>query len=60
MTRSIVRAVLVLSALLLAAGGAAAQQPLRVGIVTFLSGPAAGPFGVPARNGFELVAEMIN
>jgi branched-chain amino acid transport system substrate-binding protein len=37
-----------------------AQQPLRVGIVTFLSGPAAGPFGVPARNGFELVAELIN
>jgi branched-chain amino acid transport system substrate-binding protein len=60
MTRSIVRAVLVFGALLLAAGGAAAQQPLRVGIVTFLSGPAAGPFGVPARNGFELVAEMIN
>ena len=22
-------------------------KPLRVGIVTFLSGPAAGPFGVP-------------
>ena len=39
---------------------AMAQQALRVGIVTFLSGPAAGPFGVPARNGFELVAEMLN
>ena len=39
---------------------AAAQQPIRVGIVTFLSGPAAGPFGVPARNGFELVGEMLN
>lgn len=44
----------------LAAQSAIAQQPLRIGIVTFLSGPAAGPFGVPARNGFELVAEMIN
>jgi branched-chain amino acid transport system substrate-binding protein len=60
MTRSIVRAALLFGALLLAAGGVAAQQPLRVGIVTFLSGPAAGPFGVPARNGFELVAELIN
>ena len=39
---------------------ALAQQPLRIGIVTFLSGPAAGPFGVPARNGFELVAELMN
>ena len=44
----------------LASTGALAQQPLRIGIVTFLSGPAAGPFGVPARNGFELVAEMLN
>ena len=39
---------------------ASAQQPLRIGIVTFLSGPAAGAFGVPARNGFELMTEMIN
>jgi len=39
---------------------AAAQQPIKIGIVTFLSGAAAGPFGVPARNGFELVAEMLN
>ena len=38
----------------------AAQQPIKIGIVTFLSGAAAGPFGVPARNGFELVAEMLN
>jgi len=38
----------------------AAQQPVRVGVVTFISGPAAGPFGVPARNGAELTAEMLN
>jgi len=44
----------------LAAHPAFAQQPLKIGIVTFLSGAAAGPFGVPARNGFELVAEMLN
>ena len=38
----------------------AAQAPVRVGIVTFVSGPAAGPFGVPARNAAELTAEMLN
>ena len=56
----IVRATLLVFAAVLTTGAALAQQPLRVGIVTFLSGPAAGPFGVPARNGFELVAEIIN
>ena len=56
----IIRAALLACACVLATGAALAQQPLKVGIVTFLSGPAAGPFGVPARNGFELMAEMIN
>jgi branched-chain amino acid transport system substrate-binding protein len=35
-------------------------KPFRVGIVTFLSGAAAGPFGVPARNGAEVVVEAVN
>ena len=39
---------------------AAVAQPVRTGIVTFLSGPAAGPFGVPARNAAELMTEMLN
>jgi branched-chain amino acid transport system substrate-binding protein len=39
---------------------AAAEEPLRIGVITFLSGPAAGPFGVPARNAAELVAEAFN
>ena len=29
-------------------------------LVTLISGPAAGPFGVPARNAAELTAEMLN
>ena len=37
-----------------------AQQPLKIGIVTFLSGPAAGPFGVPARNAAEVLFENLN
>ena len=40
---------------------ARAQEPkFRIGVVTFLSGAAAGPFGVPARNGAEVLAEAIN
>src|SRR5919201_1533116 len=52
---------------LLAAPQAFAQQPpaqegkpFRVGVVTFLSGAAAGPFGVPARNAAEVIAESLN
>ena len=56
----LIRAAFIFLACAIAAQAALAQQPLRIGIVTFLSGPAAGPFGVPARNGFELVAELMN
>ncbi len=39
----------------------AADPPtLRVGLVTFLSGGAAGPFGIPARNAAELMVDAIN
>lgn len=34
--------------------------PLKIGVVSFLSGPAAGPFGVPARNAAELTFEILN
>ena len=44
----------------LAAGPALAQETLKVGIVTFLTGAAAGPFGIPARNAAELLVEAIN
>jgi branched-chain amino acid transport system substrate-binding protein len=48
-------------ALALASVPANAQEhPIKVGVVTFLSGAAAGPFGVPARNGAEIVVEAIN
>jgi branched-chain amino acid transport system substrate-binding protein len=36
------------------------QQPFRLGIVTFLSGGAAGPFGIPANNAANLVIDAIN
>lgn len=45
---------------LLAGGQVLAQEPLRIGVITFLSGPAAGPFGVPAKNASDLLAEVLN
>lgn len=47
----------------LAGAGAKAiaqDKPIRIGLVTFLSGPAAGPFGVPARNAAEAIVASIN
>lgn len=38
----------------------AADKSVKIGFVTFLSGGAAGPFGVPARNAAELVVQAIN
>jgi len=39
---------------------APAAAPIKLGIVSFLSGPAASPFGVPGRNGAEIVIEALN
>jgi branched-chain amino acid transport system substrate-binding protein len=39
---------------------ASAQAPLRIGVITFLSGPAAGPFGVPAKNASDLLVDVLN
>ncbi len=37
-----------------------AKETVTIAVPTFLSGPAAGPFGVPARNGAEMVVDAIN
>jgi branched-chain amino acid transport system substrate-binding protein len=37
-----------------------AAAPVKLGIVSFLSGPAASPFGVPGRNGAEILIEALN
>src|SRR5712692_5335356 len=42
------------------AASLAQEAPLKIGVVTFLSGPAASPFGVPARNAAEIMVEMLN
>lgn len=55
-----------IAGLALVAGGtapvaqAADNGKYRIGIVTFLSGAAAGPFGVPAANAAKLTVEALN
>jgi len=41
-------------------GAAAETKPIRIGIVTFLSGPGAAPFGVPAHNAAALLFDALN
>src|SRR5205814_9891687 len=47
-------------------GPVQAQQPataaadVKLGIVSFLTGPAAAPFGIPGRNAAEIVIEELN
>src|SRR5688572_32294627 len=56
----VLSALMAVFAFVFTASASLAQQPIKVGIVTLLSGPAAGPFGVPARNAAELTAELLN
>lgn len=39
---------------------AADNGKFRIGVVTFLSGGAAGPFGVPSLNGAKVLVEALN
>lgn len=64
MTRTL-RSLAALSALFAAAllgnqPALAQEPPLRIGVITFLSGPAAGPFGVPAKNASDLLVDALN
>src|SRR5258706_5195449 len=38
----------------------AQDKPIRIGLVTFLSGPASGPFGVPAKLAAEAIVDSLN
>jgi branched-chain amino acid transport system substrate-binding protein len=44
----------------LAPAAAIAQTSVKIGFVTFLSGPAAAPFGVPAKNAVEFIVDELN
>ncbi|HWX26198.1 MAG TPA: ABC transporter substrate-binding protein [Steroidobacteraceae bacterium] len=43
-----------------AQNAAPAAAPVKLGIVSFLTGPAAAPFGIPGRNGAEIMIEAMN
>ena len=47
---------------LMTAGGAQAEEPtpVKVGFVTFLTGPAAAPFGIPDHNAAEVLVDQLN
>ncbi len=53
------RKLLVALAALLLAPGAFAQN-VKIGIVAFISGPGAAPFGVPAKNAADFVVDELN
>jgi len=38
----------------------AADDEYKIGLVTFLSGAASGPFGIPAKNAADLVIDALN
>jgi branched-chain amino acid transport system substrate-binding protein len=65
MIHRIPRAVLLATVVALASAAAATAQqaappPVKIGIVTFLTGPAAAPFGIPGRNSAEILIENLN
>jgi branched-chain amino acid transport system substrate-binding protein len=51
---------LLLAAALASLSSGVAAQSIKIGVVAFISGPAAAPFGVPAKNAAEFVIEDLN
>ena len=49
-----------ISAMTLGAGSALAKEAITIAVPSFLTGGAAGPFGIPAMNGAKMVADAIN
>ena len=48
------------SAVALAGGIAHAKDTITIAVPSFLTGGAAGPFGIPAMNGAKMVTDAIN
>jgi branched-chain amino acid transport system substrate-binding protein len=58
--RAVARLSVLATTSLALAAPASAQESFKLGIVTFLSGPGADSFGVPARNGGQFVIDQLN
>lgn len=43
-----------------AAGPEGAPEKIKIGVVTFLSGPASSPFGIPGRNAARVMVSTLN
>ncbi|MGB7182859.1 MAG: ABC transporter substrate-binding protein [Burkholderiaceae bacterium] len=56
----IAAAVLVTGAMAAGAGVAQAQETIKMAVPTFLTGAGAPAFGVPGKNGAEIIIEAIN
>ncbi|MBI1206510.1 MAG: ABC transporter substrate-binding protein [Azospirillum sp.] len=60
-TKTLGSALALAATVALTSGASAADEAkFRLGLVTFLSGAAAGPFGVPAANGAKVLIEALN
>jgi branched-chain amino acid transport system substrate-binding protein len=57
---TILAAVILAALLVLSASPASAQKTVKIGASYFLVGAAAGAFGIPARNGMEVMVDAIN
>ena len=60
MRRALLPSASALALTLACSGPALAQQTFKLGFVTFLSGPAAESFGVPAGNAAKMLVEAFN
>ncbi|HWW46398.1 MAG TPA: ABC transporter substrate-binding protein [Xanthobacteraceae bacterium] len=58
--RPFAAAAAIAAGLFIGSAPAQAQETFKLGIVTFLSGPASESFGVPARYGAEYLIEQLN
>ena len=58
--RRLTAALCVAVALCLFAGSAPGAETLKIGIVGFFTGASAGTFGIPARNGSEIIIDALN
>jgi branched-chain amino acid transport system substrate-binding protein len=57
--RSVLKSVPILAASLLVGGAAVAADPVKVGVMLSITGPAA-PFGIPERDIIKILAEKYN
>ena len=56
----ILLAIVCVTVLFSAIQAVAQEKTVKIGVVTFLSGAASAPFGVPAKNGADILVAALN